>query len=75
MTRKNLLNNVLEQTSCESSATETQSIDERMMRSIQQNYRISHQEEFLRLKTQAEALLMELREFAGHQSKEAKFTH
>jgi hypothetical protein len=76
MTRKNLLNNVLAQTSCEScaSAIEAQSIDERIMRSIKQNYQISHQEEFLKLRTQTEALLMELREFAGHQSKEAEFT-
>jgi hypothetical protein len=76
MTRKNLLNNILEQTNGESSAstTEAQSIDERMMRSIQQNYQINHQEEFLKLRTQTEALLMELREFAGHQSKETEFT-
>jgi hypothetical protein len=45
-----------------------------MMRSIQQNYQLSHQEEFLKLKTQAEALLMELRKFAGHPSDEAEFT-
>lgn len=45
------------------------------MRSIQQNYQVSHQEEFLKLKTQTEALLMELRQFAGHQSEEAELTH
>jgi hypothetical protein len=76
MTRNNLLNNILEQPSCESdaSALEAQSIDERMMRSIRQNYQINHQEEFLQIRTQTEALLMEIRQFAGHQSEEAEFT-
>jgi hypothetical protein len=76
MTRKNPLNNVLEQPHDEASvgASETSSIDERMMRSIQQNYQVSHQEEFLKLRIQTEALLMELRQFAGHQSEEAEFT-
>jgi hypothetical protein len=76
MTRKNLLNNVLEQPHCGSSVStpEAPSIDERMMRSIQQNYQVSHQEEFLKLRIQTEALLMELRQFAGHQSEEAEFT-
>jgi hypothetical protein len=76
MTKKNLLNNVSEQPHCESSvsALEAPSIDERMMRSIRQNYQISHQEEFLKLRIQTETLLIELRQFSGHQSKEAEFT-
>jgi hypothetical protein len=76
MTKNNLLNNVLDQVSGESdtSVLEAQSIDERMMKSIRQNYQISHQEEFLQIRTQTEALLMEIRRFAGHQSKEAEFT-
>lgn len=76
MTRENPLNNVLEQPHDESSvsASEASSIDERTMRSIQQNYQVSHQEEFLKLRIQTEALLMELRQFARHQSEEAEFT-
>jgi hypothetical protein len=75
MTSQNLLNTVLEQSSSESSASiETQFVDERMMRSIQQNYQVSHQEEFLKLKTQAEVLLMKLQECAGHPAAEAEFT-
>jgi hypothetical protein len=76
MTRKNLLNNVLEQPICEPSVSvpEALSVDERMMRAIQQNYQVSHQEEFLKLRIQTEALLMELRQFAGHQSEEVEFT-
>lgn len=76
MTRKNLLNNVLEQPHDEPSvsASEASAMDERMMRSIQQNYQVSHQEEFLKLRVQTEALLMELRQFAGHQSEDAEFT-
>jgi hypothetical protein len=76
MTRKNLLNSVLEQPHRESSvsAPEALSIDERIMRSIQQNYQVSHQEEFLKLRIQTEVLLMELRQFAGHQSEEAELT-
>jgi hypothetical protein len=74
MTKKNLLKNVLEQPTSEASAPEAQSIDERTMRSIRQNYRISHQEEFLKLRTQTEALLVELRQFASRHSEEAEFT-
>jgi hypothetical protein len=54
--------------------SESQPVDERTMRSIQQNYQVSHQEEFLRLKTQAEILLTELRKFGRHQSDNAEFT-
>ncbi len=66
----------MEQTSCESSASalEAKSIDERMMRSIQQNYQVGHQEEFLKLRIQTEALLMELLQVAGHRSGKAEFT-
>lgn len=76
MTRQNLLNPVLEQPSARSSfsALETQFVDERMMRSIQQNYQVSHQQEFLKLRIQAEALLLELRKFARNPSEEAEFT-
>lgn len=61
---------ILEANSCE---LETQPVDERTMRSIQQNYQIDHQEEFVKLKTQVEALLTQLRAFTGHQSEEAEF--
>jgi hypothetical protein len=76
MTSNNFLNNVLEQPSCESDASvlEAQSIDERMMRSIRKNYQINHQEEFLQIRTQTEALLLEIRQFAGHRPNEAEFT-
>jgi hypothetical protein len=76
MTKNNFLNPVIEQVNGESdtSVPEAQSIDERMMNFIRQNYQISHQEEFLQIRTQTEALLMEIRQFAGHQSKGAKFT-
>jgi hypothetical protein len=36
-------------------------VDERTVRTIQQQYQVSHQEEFLRLRAQVEALLLELR--------------
>ncbi|MCG9891379.1 MAG: hypothetical protein MH252_09910 [Thermosynechococcaceae cyanobacterium MS004] len=56
------------------SELETQAVDERTLKSIQQNYQASHQEEFLKLKTQAEALLLNLRKFAGQPSEDAEFT-
>jgi hypothetical protein len=37
-----------------------QPIDERTTRTIQQQYQVTHQEEFLRLRFQVEALLSEL---------------
>jgi hypothetical protein len=37
-----------------------QPVDERTTRTIQQQYQVTHQEEFLRLKFQVEALLSEL---------------
>ncbi len=40
---------------------EDQVIDERTVRTIQQQYQVSHQEEFLHLRAQVEALLMELK--------------
>jgi hypothetical protein len=40
---------------------EDQAADERTVRTIQQQYQVSHQEEFLRLRAQVEALLSELR--------------
>ncbi len=40
---------------------EDQAVDERTVRTIQQQYQVSHQEEFLRLRAQVEALLSELR--------------
>jgi hypothetical protein len=38
-----------------------QCVDERTVRTIQQQYQASHQEEFLDLRAQVEALLMELK--------------
>jgi hypothetical protein len=40
---------------------EDQAVDERTVRTIQQQYQVSHQEEFLRLRAQVEALLSELK--------------
>jgi hypothetical protein len=37
-----------------------QPVDERTARTIQQQYQVTHQEEFLRLRAQVEALLSEL---------------
>jgi hypothetical protein len=42
-------------------SAEDQIIDERTVRTIQQQYQVSHQEEFLRLRAQVEALLTELK--------------
>lgn len=42
-------------------STENQSVDERTVRTIQQQYQASHQEEFLHLRAQVEALLAELK--------------
>lgn len=36
-------------------------VDDRTVQTIQQQYQVSHQEEFLRLRAQVEALLSELR--------------
>jgi hypothetical protein len=38
-----------------------QSVDERTVRTIQQQYQATHQEEFLNLRAQVEALLAELK--------------
>ena len=42
-------------------STEDQPVDERIVRTIQQQYQASHQEEFLHLRAQVEALLSELK--------------
>jgi antibiotic biosynthesis monooxygenase (ABM) superfamily enzyme len=42
-------------------STEDQLIDERTVRTIQQQYQAGHQEEFLNLRAQVEALLTELK--------------
>lgn len=41
-------------------ASEELPVDERMVKTIQQQYQTNHQEEFLRLRVQVEALLTEL---------------
>jgi hypothetical protein len=47
---------------------EDQPVDERTARTIQQQYQVSHQEEFLRLRAQVEALLTELKTLAVNDS-------
>jgi hypothetical protein len=42
------------------SSIDDQPVDERTTRTIQQQYQVTHQEEFLRLRFQVEALLSEL---------------
>ncbi len=42
-------------------SSEGQIVDERTVRTIQQQYQASHQEEFLHLRAQVEALLTELK--------------
>jgi hypothetical protein len=49
-------------------SNEDQSVDERTARTIQQQYQASHQEEFLRLRAQVEALLTELKTLAVNDS-------
>jgi hypothetical protein len=43
-------------------------VDERTVRTVRQHYHVSHQEEFLRLKAQVEALLSELKTLAVQDS-------
>ncbi|WP_404790039.1 hypothetical protein [Altericista sp. CCNU0014] len=43
-----------------SPSSEDRAVDERTVRTIQQQYQVSHQEEFLRLRAQVEALLADL---------------
>jgi hypothetical protein len=43
-------------------------VDERTARTIQQQYQVNHQEEFLRLKAQVEALLSEIQTLAVNDS-------
>lgn len=45
-----------------------QAVDERTARTIQQQYQVNHQEEFLRLRAQVEALLSELQSIAVNDS-------
>lgn len=45
-----------------------QPVDERTARTIQQQYQVNHQEEFLRLRAQVEALLSELQSLAVNDS-------
>ena len=45
-----------------------QPVDERTARTIQQQYQANHQEEFLRLRAQVEALLSELQSLAVNDS-------
>lgn len=49
-------------------SSEDQTVDERTVRTIQQQYQVGHQEEFLRLRAQVEALLSELKTLATHDS-------
>jgi hypothetical protein len=47
---------------------DVQTVDERTVRTIQQQYQANHQEEFLRLRAQIEALLTELQALASNDS-------